>query len=128
MIKLIIIFAIIISIIIIYNIYPEYYEEKDNLYIINEIIKDFSKRKYNNIIITKEDFDSLEIDENYTLYYFPNECPDYKKDILIIEHTDIGERYYLPEKNSLIKVLKDKHEWTNNIKDFDYWFKNIKEN
>lgn len=79
-------------------------------------------RKIHNIFITKEIFQQLDPGENFSLYYFPNKCPDFSDDILIVENTKHGKKYYLPEINTLIKIPKD-HEWTKKSENLEYLFK-----
>lgn len=81
-----------------------------------EFIND-DNTKLKNVIISKEIFDGIEI-PGYILFYFPNDCPDYKEDIFLIEKTIHGDKYYLPEKNSLIKLIN--FEWSKEFKNF--WF------
>ena len=50
--------------------------------------------------------------ENFIYYYFPDECPGYKDKSIENEETvllydNINNKYYLPEKNSLIKIHVD---------------------
>ena len=45
------------------------------------------------------------------LYYFPVECPDYAKNMLIIVQEGNLDRYFVPEMETLI-VVKKNHKWT----------------
>lgn len=78
---------------------------------IMEFLIDPGARKIKDIEISKESFEELKIDPGYVLYYFNGECPTYHEDILLVEETKHGNRYYLPETNSIIKIPV-KHSWT----------------
>ena len=88
--------------------------------IIDQGVKEFlisDKRKLRDILLTQELFEKLEPPEGHVIYYFPEECPDYTKDILLIEDTEYGNKYFLPEKNSLVKISKE-HKWTKEFRLF----------
>jgi hypothetical protein len=70
--------------------------------------------------LTKEDFGLLKIPDGKTLYYFPDECPDYTKGVYLVSGNP--ERYYLPEKNKLILIDAD-HKWTKEYDGINTWKK-----
>jgi hypothetical protein len=108
---LIIVVLVLIIIIVIITLN---YEIKVSTEAVDDRLDQFLKndsRKLTGIRLTKEMFDQIENDE-YNFYYFENECPDYKEDILLCEDKKDGERYYIPEKESLIKLPKNNHKWT----------------
>ncbi len=69
--------------------------------------------------LTKEEFDRIKIPENIAIFYFPEDCPDYTSEIYIVSNI-LFERYFIPEKESLIIVEKD-HKWTNDHKNIVMW-------
>ncbi len=75
-----------------------------------------------NVVITKDKFDTLIIPENMNLYYFPDECPNYDMDIFLRVEKDGAEKYYVPEKNSLLLIDKE-HKWTNSFDKYIMWKK-----
>ena len=58
-----------------------------------------------------------------SLYYFPEECPSYDMDMLLYIEIDGMEKYFIPEKNTLILIEK-KHKWTKVFDNFIIWKKN----
>lgn len=60
------------------------------------------KVKLHNVKISKEEFDQLQSTEK--LFYFPSTVPEYKEDILLVIDTPFGQRWYLPETETLIKL------------------------
>lgn len=116
--RILIAIGIIIGIVIIVLIVPKltekltenYLNEDENLEKVREFLKK-NTRKLRNVLLTEIQFNEIQFDDEFVLYYFPEECPSYEEDILLYEETDCGERYYLPEQYSLIKVLPE-HKWT----------------
>lgn len=63
------------------------------------------------VLLNKDEFDGLVVPEGKSLYYFPEECPDYKEEIYLhIKENDL-DKYYIPEKNYLV-LLNKQHSWT----------------
>ena len=70
------------------------------------------------IQLSEEQIEKLPHIEGMTLYYFPGDCPSYKEEVYIKTGKDGMERYYVPEKNSII-LVDDSHSWTKDPSDFD---------
>ena len=100
-----------------------YYKRKDENFTPNNEITSFinndSKRKLK-IKLTEQEFNQIQ-DSQYCLYYFPNKCPNYDEDIFLVESTNDGDRYYLPESETLLKITCN-HTWSNKFEG-DFLFK-----
>lgn len=111
---LIIVIVLIITLVGIFFFNYNFESEKKD----DETLKSISEfflnndRKLNSVPLTEKMFHELIVPVDYVLFYFPNECPSYKEDILLFEKTKDGEKYYLPEQYSLIKLPKNNYDWT----------------
>lgn len=63
--------------------------------------------------LSEEDLKNVIFPEGHTLYYFPEECPDYKQEYYIVVKSEGSKthKYYVPEKGHLL-VVPNNHEWT----------------
>jgi hypothetical protein len=93
----------------------------ENDIIINKFIEDNENKKIY-IELSKEKFTSIEVPIDKMIYYFPEECPTYDKDIFIYIEIEGLEKYFLPEKKSLILINKG-HKWTNTLDTMIIWKK-----
>lgn len=121
--KIILILSIIIFTIIFFVYSEKIVTSYENINDENFEVQNFEgpSRKIN-ISLNKSDFDNIIIPENKTLYYFPEDCPSYKEDIFL--HVTEGglDKYFVPEKGSLIFVDK-KHLWTKKPDKIAMWKK-----
>lgn len=94
-------------------------DEKNNI-----VLKQFlvGGTKKISVMLSRDKFDSLVVPEGMVLYYFPEECPSYDMDIFIVSEKDNAEKYYVPEKNSLLLIDSD-HKWTNSFDKYVLWKK-----
>ena len=96
----------------------------------NSVINTYSEPKINldlesvskklNIKLNKEEFDKIKIPDNMVLYYFPEECPEYTKEMYMRIKLETFEKYFIPEKHTLIIIEKD-HKWINEPTGFALW-------
>ncbi len=116
-------YKIIISIIIIsISICVFYLLSNKKQYITEEdsFVVEPNKKKY--IVLNRDKFNDMEIKEGYNYYYFPDECPSYKEDFILMTLDEGVEKFFVPEKNHLI-CIHNNHKWIKEPKNFEYWKK-----
>jgi hypothetical protein len=107
------------------NMLPATYEDDTNKDLITSIENYEGKSNKFQIELTREEFNNINVPINKTIYYFPDDCPSYEKEFLLMINNDGLIKYYIPEKKSLIIIDSD-HTWTKNPnpENFNIWKKN----
>lgn len=68
------------------------------------------------------DLNNYIVPDDFSIYYFPHECPAYQNCPKIIDNINGLDRYFVPEAGHLITVSK-LHKWSEDPmrKDFTIW-------